>query len=100
MVSVRSISLNQLLEGVKIIDLPDLKISNSFFSIDKFFYKRTVINKLLSRNNFFYWNPAGPSTIFTLSNLKRFSKKNYKEFIYIKGKKRNENKQILNKLNE
>jgi hypothetical protein len=79
-----------LLKQISIYDRPNLKVSNSLFNISGFFYKYSLIKKLLQKNNYFYYDKNTIKDKFHLANLKRFEK-DKRKFCIINGDKIKDN---------
>jgi len=75
---VKKVSFLEIIKKIKVYSLPSLKVKDSFFKIDNFFYTYPLIKKLRAKNNLFI---KGGENKLQRTNLKRFSKKLREELL-------------------
>jgi hypothetical protein len=73
LIKLKLLNFKKILSKIRIYEIPDLKISNSFFSISSFFYSYSLIKKILDKNNLFYLKEK-ETTKIAKANLQRFEK--------------------------
>ena len=71
LLKVRRINFKDILKKIPVYQVPNLRIRNSFVSIDSFFYTYPLIKKLIEKNNLFY---SSKETKITRANMVRFNK--------------------------